>query len=111
MRTKGFPVAASLWAISFSWWGNIRSTPPVWMSKLSPRYFIAMAEHSMCQPGRPFPKGVSQKGSPGLAAFQSAKSRGSLLSYSWTSTRAPAWMPARSIFDRRPYEANLRMEK
>ncbi len=39
-----------------------------------------MAEHSRCQPGRPGPHGVSQNGSPGLAAFHSAKSRGSRFS-------------------------------
>ena len=32
VRTNGLPVAASLWAISSSWCGKIRSTPPVWMS-------------------------------------------------------------------------------
>ena len=53
--TNGCPVAASLWAISSSWWGKIRSTPPVWMSNDSPRWAMLMAEHSMCQPGRPSP--------------------------------------------------------
>ena len=38
-----------------------------------------MAEHSMCQPGRPLPQGLSQEGSPGLAFFQSAKSAGERL--------------------------------
>ena len=33
----------------------------------------------MCQPGRPMPHGLSQAGSPGLAAFQTAKSSGSCL--------------------------------
>ena len=34
----------------------------------------------MCQPGRPFPQGDSHDvSSPGLFAFQSAKSRGSSL--------------------------------
>src|SRR5215813_1111397 len=51
--TKGLPVAPSAWAISFSWCGKIRSSPPPWKSKLSPRYCMAMAEHSICQPGRP----------------------------------------------------------
>ena len=45
----------------------------------APRYLVAMAEHSRCQPGRPGPQGVSQDGSPGLAPFHSAKSRGSRL--------------------------------
>ena len=40
----------------------------------------AIAEHSMCQPGRPRPHGVSQEvSSPGFYAFQSAKSSGSSL--------------------------------
>ena len=42
----------------------------------------------MCQPGRPLPHGESQDGSPGLAAFQSAKSSGFSL-MSLTSMRAP----------------------
>ena len=33
----------------------------------------------MCQPGRPLPHGESHDGSPGLAAFHSAKSAGALL--------------------------------
>jgi hypothetical protein len=46
-----------------------------------PRYFSAIAEHSMCQPGRPRPHGESHHvSSPGLFAFHSAKSRGSSLS-------------------------------
>jgi hypothetical protein len=35
-----------------------------------------MAEHSMCHPGRPWPQGDAHEGSPGLAAFHRAKSRG-----------------------------------
>ena len=35
-----------------------------------------MAEHSMCQPGRPGPQGLSQVGSPGLDIFHSTKSSG-----------------------------------
>ena len=52
-RTRGR--APSDCAISFSWCGNTRSRPPPWISKLGPRYFSAIAEHSMCQPGRPAP--------------------------------------------------------
>src|SRR3954454_13791756 len=51
---NGWPAARD-WAGSFSWWGNRRSTPPPWMSNAGPRYFAAIAEHSMCQPGRPGP--------------------------------------------------------
>ena len=46
-----------------------------------PNASSAIAEHSMCQPGRPAPQGESHAvSSPGLFAFQSAKSRGSALS-------------------------------
>jgi hypothetical protein len=45
-----------------------------------------MAEHSMCQPGRPWPQGEAHEGSPCLAAFQSAKSRTFLLSRLPTSS-------------------------
>ena len=58
------------------------------MSKAGPRYFVAMAEHSRCQPGRPRPHGVGHDGSPGLAAFHSAKSRGSRLRVSPTESPA-----------------------
>ena len=57
---------------------------------------MAIAEHSMCQPGRPGPHGLSHDGSPGFAAFQSAKSRGSRLRSS-TSTRAPASSSSRFL--------------
>ncbi len=43
----------------------------------------------MCHPGRPGPHGESHAGSPGFAAFHSAKSTGDRLRSS-TSTRAPA---------------------
>ena len=43
---------------------------------VSPRISVAITEHSMCQPGRPGPHGLSQETSPSLAAFQRAKSRG-----------------------------------
>ena len=76
-RASGLPRAASVCAISFSWWGKIRSEPPPWISKSTPRIASAMAEHSMCQPGRPSPQGDShQVSSPSLRAFQSAKSCG-----------------------------------
>lgn len=75
-RARGWPLAASDWAISFSWWGKIRSAPPRWMSIVVPSSSRTMAEHSMCQPGRPAPQGEGKLGSPGLAPFQSAKSNG-----------------------------------
>ena len=69
------------WAISFSWCGKTRSSPPPWISNSGPSAFSAIAEHSMCQPGRPRPHGESHDvSSPAFVAFQSAKSRGSSLS-------------------------------
>ena len=50
---------------------------------------MLIAEHSMCQPGRPGPIAVSHDGSPGFGPFQSAKSRTSSLPYSSASTRSP----------------------
>ncbi len=50
---------------------------------------MLMAEHSMCQPGRPAPIAVSHDGSPGFGPFQTAKSRTSSLAYSSASTRSP----------------------
>ena len=44
--------------------------------------FHDMAEHSMCQPGRPtvaMPQGEGQPGSPALEGFHSTKSVGSRL--------------------------------
>lgn len=38
--------------------------------------YLAIAEHSMCHPGRPFPQGDSQNGSPGFTAFHKTKSSG-----------------------------------
>ncbi len=37
---------------------------------------MLMAEHSMCQPGRPGPQGLSHVGSPGFELFHRAKSPG-----------------------------------
>ena len=70
-------------ATSFSWCGKIRSRPPPWISNAGPRKASAIAEHSMCQPGRPRPQGEShQVSSPSLCPFQSAKSRASSFSSS-----------------------------
>ena len=80
-RANFWPAAVD-WASSFSWCGKRRSRPPPWMSNSSPRYLPAIAEHSMCQPGRPRPQGVAQEavnGSAGLCPFHRAKSRGSRL--------------------------------
>ncbi len=63
-----------------------------------------MAEHSMCQPGRPQPNGESQRtssGSSGLADFQSTKSSGSCLP-PLTATRSPARRSSSDLPLRRP---------
>ena len=86
--------AARDWAISFSWWGKRRSRPPPWMSKASPRNLWLMAEHSRCQPGRPFPKGASHEadaGSEGLGAFQRAKSLGNGLGVEEVCEKFSPW--------------------
>ena len=84
----------------------MRSLPPPWMSMVLPRYFVDIALHSMCQPGRPLPHGLSQKGSPGFADFQSAKSSGLFLRSS-TSMRAPAFSSSRLCFESLPYSGKL----
>ena len=54
--------------------------PPPWIAKSGPSSFSDIAEHSMCQPGRPLPQGESQEvSSPSFWPFQSAKSRRVLL--------------------------------
>ena len=65
---------------------------------------MLIAEHSMCQPGRPLPNGASHCAQPGssLFSFHSTKSRAFSLSYLSVSTRAPAWMPATSSRDEPP---------
>ena len=67
----------------------MRSIPPPWMSKCGASDLPAIAEHSMCHPGRPCPHGLSQPRPSGSLAFHSAKSSGSRFT-SPTSTRAPA---------------------
>ncbi len=74
----------------------------------APRYFVAIAEHSRCQPGRPLPHGVSHDGSPGFALFQSAKSNGSRLV---STSVSPCCKFDGSCPDNAPYAANERTEK
>ena len=68
---------------------------------VTPRCAAAIAEHSMCQPGRPRPNGLSQPGCSGVDGFHSTKSAGSRL-YGATSTRAPAIISSRERRDSRP---------
>ncbi len=72
---------------------------------------MLIAEHSMCQPGRPVPSAVSHAGSPGLAPFQSAKSRTSSLPYSSASTRSPTRRLSGSRRASRPYAGHEAMRK
>ena len=79
-RVRSSSRAARVWAASFSWWGKMRSEPPPWISNPTPSSFSAIAEHSMCQPGRPGPQGDSQEvSSASLWPFHRAKSSGSRL--------------------------------
>ena len=85
---KGRPIEHDC-AISFSWWGKIRSRPPPCTANSRPSSFSAIAEHSMCQAGRPSPHGEGHHvSSSSFVAFQSAKSTGSRLC-SPGSARAP----------------------
>ncbi len=65
----------------------------------------AIAEHSMCHPGRPGPQGDSHEGSPSLDFFHSAKSFGDLLS---TDALANAPSPS-AIKVLSPYEDDLKI--
>ena len=64
----------------------------------------------MCQPGRPRPQGLSQAGSPGLAAFQTAKSSGSALPGS-VSMRTPSASSSMRCLLSLPYSSKLRTRK
>ena len=72
---------------------------------------MLIAEHSMCQPGRPGPIAVSQLGSPGLGPFHSAKSRTSSLAYSSASTRSPVRICSGSSRASRPYDGQDEIRK
>ena len=97
-RTKSWPVAASLWAISHSWCGKIRSEPPPWRSMVVSSSRRAIAEHSMCQPGRPGPHSDSHAGSPSAEGCHSTKSSGSRL---LGSSGLPPWTRASSSISSR----------
>lgn len=80
--------------ISLLWWGKLKSMPPACTSKWFPRWWLAMALHSMCQPGRPtsvnrarrrvvpraLSNGLLHPISFSFDFFQSTKSRGDLTS-------------------------------
>jgi len=73
-RTNGFPVAASDWEIYFMVREDEIPSSSMDVEGF-PRYFWLMTEHSMCQPGLPFPQGLSRK-APRFARLPQAKSRG-----------------------------------
>src|SRR5258708_12104224 len=82
LAMRSSPKAQQVCASSFSWCGNTRSMPPPWMSNCSPRCFHAIAEHSICQPGRPsalMPAGDGHDGSPGFDGFPTTNSAGARL--------------------------------
>ena len=80
-------------------------------SKAFPRYFIDIAEHSICQPGRPLPKLAFQLGFPSFAAFHKTKSSALSLLYSSTLTLAPVLSSRDFRPERRPYFLNLEISK
>ena len=78
------------WAISLSWCGNFKSIPPECISICELKMEPAIAEHSMCHPGRPLPHGESHDGSPGFDIFHKAKSVSLRFSGDFSSVRAPS---------------------
>ena len=62
---------------------------PVWISRFGPKIALAMALHSICQPGRPRPHGDSHDGSPGREFFHKAKSAGDLFSSPRSAISSP----------------------
>ena len=67
----------------------------------------------MCQPGRPGPQGDGQLGSPGLAAFHSAKSSGSRLEpvCPWATVFSEALSASGLCPDSAPYAGTPRTER
>ena len=98
------------WAISFSWWGKSKSTPPPWISILDPNNLFDIAEHSICHPGLPYPHGDVQPGSLPEDGFHKTKSRGFFLS-SFTLTLYPANKSSVFFPDSFPYSLNFSIEK
>ena len=72
------------------------------MSNVSPKYFLLIAEHSICQPGLPLPQGLSQPGSLSFEGFHNIKSDASFLKSS-ISTLAPAINSSIFFPDNFPY--------
>ena len=79
------------------------------MSKFSPRYFILIAEHSICHPGLPLPHGLFHTGSIS-ENFHTAKSNGSFFDSS-ISILEPDCSSSIFFFDNFPYPGNFETEK
>ena len=107
------PETASICAISASWWGNIKSSPPPCMSYWAPKYFSVIAVSSICHPGLPLPQGESQTGSPANSSpsrfFHKAKSLELLLE----SSTSILWVSSSSILrlESFPNSSNLETSK
>ena len=97
-------------AISFSWCGNMRSSPPACRSNVSPRYFIAMAEHSMCQPGRPGPSASPMQVSP-VWGLPQREIPGRILFVLIDVDPRAVLIPAKSFLDSLPYSGKRAMRK
>src|SRR3989344_3559508 len=111
--TNGFfPDAASICAISASWWGKIKSRAPPCTSYCFPKYFSLIAVSSICHPGLPLlNQGSFQLGSSFFDFFQRQKSPLFLL-FTLSSILVTA-SSASSVFlpESFPYSGNLLKSK
>ena len=102
MDTTGWPGALGLRDLVLVM-GKAEVVTPVWTSKRSPRYFIDIAEHSTCHPGKPSPHGLGHVISrPVPAAFHSAKSASCRFAGSVSRSRWPAFSLSSVLPDSRP---------
>ena len=89
--------------------------PPQWISIVSPNRLRLIAEHSICQPGLPSPKGDGHLTSPssGVHFFQRAKSLTDSFSYSSAESRplAAAFREDGSRWESFPYWGKLAILK
>src|SRR3990167_2009983 len=112
MRANTLQERDSDWAISFSWCGNMLSTPPTWMSIVSPRSSVAMVEHSICQPGRPFPQGEDQKiGPPFFPSYDFQRTKNFSYSSRETLSDAPSLSSSKIKCESFPYPSKERIRK
>ena len=76
-RASGRAEATRACEALISWCGKIRSVPPACTSNARPRYSVAIAAHSTCQPGRPGPNGRPRPAPPAGRPARPAASSGS----------------------------------